>query len=362
MLWRQNYQYSKSLTGEAPPKAELVRDFYFMAKELPYFKFEPGAWDNGNIQICSYKAQGVFINICCLYWQRLGDLPERLILVKICKGDIEPYKELIDHGIIKSKDGKIEIDFLDSQLEEFSDLRQKRVEAGSKGGKNRSLSPEIARVQGSQFYVIHCYNDDEEFIKVGVTSESISRRFSGKMPYKYDIIFQLLTDDYLSIESECCDKLRQYSYVAKEIFPGYLECFKTACIDDLSDIMKRRNSFALATPKLRNAIREENRREEEKKTHLIKPYDRSDYYNDPAQAFDDIKADELFVERLVRIMHQRGFRSFTPVQMLHALREFLTTEAAKPEFPDRERVEVKSHFTNWISKYSEKVANTHGRI
>jgi uncharacterized LabA/DUF88 family protein len=34
-----------------------------MAKELPYFKFEPNQWENGNIQICSHEEKGVFIDL-----------------------------------------------------------------------------------------------------------------------------------------------------------------------------------------------------------------------------------------------------------------------------------------------------------
>ncbi len=107
--------------------------------------------------------------------------------------------------------------------------------------------------------------------------------------------------------------------------------------------------------------REEKNREEKK--DFIKPYNRSDYYDTPVQAFEDIKADEMFIERVVRIMHAKGFKASSPTQMLYALREFLTIEGAKDEFPDRERSEVKSHFTNWTSKYAQKIAADYaGRI
>jgi len=45
-----------------------------MAKELPYFKFEPAEYIAGDIQDCSFEAQGVFINICALYWIKQGAL------------------------------------------------------------------------------------------------------------------------------------------------------------------------------------------------------------------------------------------------------------------------------------------------
>ena len=37
-----------------------------MAKELPYFKFEPNAWENGNIQMLSREDKGLFIDICSI--------------------------------------------------------------------------------------------------------------------------------------------------------------------------------------------------------------------------------------------------------------------------------------------------------
>jgi hypothetical protein len=38
--------------------------YTIMAKELPYFKFEPSEWDNGIIQMCSRESKGLFIDIC----------------------------------------------------------------------------------------------------------------------------------------------------------------------------------------------------------------------------------------------------------------------------------------------------------
>lgn len=240
--------------------------FLFMAKELPYFKFEPQAWDTGNIQMCSLECQGLFINLCAIYWSRLGELPYRLALVKTCHGDSKNLDILIESGLIKKSDDLLTIDFLDKQLEEFQIISSKRAQAGKKGGENRILSPEIARIKGRQIYVIHCFDDHEEFIKVGITSESISRRFSGKMPYEYDVLFQFLTDGNLDLESQCNEILyRNHGYKPKTEFVGYLECFKMSVFDELNDIIKQRTGNAIAMPKQRNAIREDKIREKKKR-------------------------------------------------------------------------------------------------
>ena len=51
-----------------------------MAKELPYFKFEPNAWENGNIQMLSREDKGLFMDLCAIYWSRLGDVPIKLAI------------------------------------------------------------------------------------------------------------------------------------------------------------------------------------------------------------------------------------------------------------------------------------------
>ena len=57
-------------TGE---RTELF-SFILMAKGLPYFKFTPSEWLTGNICFEPLEVQGLFINICALYWQRDGQL------------------------------------------------------------------------------------------------------------------------------------------------------------------------------------------------------------------------------------------------------------------------------------------------
>ena len=41
-----------------------------MAKNFPYFKFIASEWMTGDIVFESLSVQGLFINICALYWQR----------------------------------------------------------------------------------------------------------------------------------------------------------------------------------------------------------------------------------------------------------------------------------------------------
>jgi len=108
-----------------------------MAKELPFFKFEPGQWENGSIQMATLEQQGAFINICSIYWQRLGDLPYKLALQKACAGNATALDSLCDEQIIKVIDGMICIDFLNEQLAEFENTSSKNAENARLGWEKR---------------------------------------------------------------------------------------------------------------------------------------------------------------------------------------------------------------------------------
>lgn len=106
-----------------------------MAKEIPYFKFFIGEWANGDITCESYEAQGIFINICSIYWAKVGKLTERYIRKKFKSDDT--INELIEAEIIKIKDGKVIINFLDEQLEEDQLLRRVKSNGGKKSASLR---------------------------------------------------------------------------------------------------------------------------------------------------------------------------------------------------------------------------------
>lgn len=101
-----------------------------MAKDSPYFKFYVSEYNDGDIQLCSMAAQGLFTNLCSHYWSKEG----QLLLSKakrLWKVSEKVWKELIEERVIKIEDDKIIISFLDEQLNE-------RVELSKKNSKNVS--------------------------------------------------------------------------------------------------------------------------------------------------------------------------------------------------------------------------------
>lgn len=80
-------------------------------------------------------------------------------------------------------------------------------------------------------YVIECYNDDESFYKIGITSKSIKKRYSSKlsMPYNYNIIQEIegSPEDIFKLERLLHYQLYKYAYNPIIKFAGSAkECFK----------------------------------------------------------------------------------------------------------------------------------------
>lgn len=108
-----------------------------MAKNFPYFKFIASEWLTGNIVFEPFDVQGIFINICALYWAKDGilsieDLNKRyknseLILI------------LISNGYIIVEKGFISIDFLNEQLQEANHISFINSEKGKKGAAAKAL-------------------------------------------------------------------------------------------------------------------------------------------------------------------------------------------------------------------------------
>ncbi len=108
-----------------------------IAKELPYFKFEPSTWDTGSIQMCTREERSVFIDLCSMYWQRLGDLPYKLAVQKVCAGNATALDSLCGADVIKIIDGMICIDFLNEQLAEFENTSSQNAKNAREGWQKR---------------------------------------------------------------------------------------------------------------------------------------------------------------------------------------------------------------------------------
>ncbi len=115
-----------------------------MAKELPYFKFEPNQWENGNIQMLSRNDKGLFIDLCAMYWSRLGDVPFKLAVQKLCDGNATAFNSLLEEQIFEVIDGNIYIKFLSEQLMEFENTSQQNSKNAKDGWVKRRKLKELS--------------------------------------------------------------------------------------------------------------------------------------------------------------------------------------------------------------------------
>lgn len=112
-----------------------------MAKELPYFQFEPAEYLTRDVSFCTLSAQGLFINICAYYWQRECSLTKGQLLRRFNNED--ELSELIKEGVIDLCDDgdNIIVKFLDEQFEKATKLSKVNSANGSKGGRPKKINP-----------------------------------------------------------------------------------------------------------------------------------------------------------------------------------------------------------------------------
>lgn len=148
-----------------------------MAKELPYFKFEPNQWENGNIQMLSREDKGLFIDLCSMYWSRLGDVPFKLAMQKLCGGNAVALNSLCNEKIIEVIEDNIYIKFLSEQLNEFEDTSKQNSKNAKEGWiKRRKLKEESER--NATASIPQCENDAIREDKIKEDNIKVYKSFS----------------------------------------------------------------------------------------------------------------------------------------------------------------------------------------
>src|SRR5690606_19081413 len=79
-------------------------------------------------------------------------------------------------------------------------------------------------------YIIRCWNDNEEFYKIGRTFTPVERRFRDKksMPYNYEVLEEIIFDsalDCFNKETELKRQSKEFKYLPSIDFDGKHECF-----------------------------------------------------------------------------------------------------------------------------------------
>jgi hypothetical protein len=84
------------------------------------------------------------------------------------------------------------------------------------------------------FYILECFNSNERFIKVGITSKSFKNRYTSNhsIPYQYTIlkIIESTPQIIWNMENKIKKEYVNFSYSPKINFQGKTECFSTDII------------------------------------------------------------------------------------------------------------------------------------
>ena len=96
-----------------------------------------------------------------------------------------------------------------------------------------------------RLYAIKCYNQQEEFIKIGITMREINVRFKNNklMPYNFEILLdlKLSAEEVFNEEIRLKKLFKKHKYIPKIKFSGDKECFDISIIDNLLKIKSDEN-------------------------------------------------------------------------------------------------------------------------
>ena len=83
------------------------------------------------------------------------------------------------------------------------------------------------RFDGFKVYIIKCFNEDEEFYKIGRTYLSVKYRFIGNLPYNYTVLNEIRGEarEIFKLESKLKRENKEFKYKPKIEFGGMYECF-----------------------------------------------------------------------------------------------------------------------------------------
>ena len=215
-------------------------------KELPYFKFEPAEWVIGDISLLDYEIKGLFIDICCFYWMKVGAIDKQMLNKRFANAE-QMLNKLFDEKIIKidAKKEKVCIEFLDVQLAKFMQLSEIRSDAGKQGGKAKQANAkqmlskskandnikEEKRIEEIIYTFDHLKINKEDFekLKLEYTEKQIYEVFEKIQNYKNNKNYKslyLTAKNWLKKDKPQFDENKLHEYIT---YPSKFEGIVIKC-------------------------------------------------------------------------------------------------------------------------------------
>ena len=213
-----------------------------MMKDTFYFSHDYNSRTDEKIKLLIRKHGMLGYGI---FWAIIEDLYNNANALKLdyegisydLRVDVEIVKSIINEfGLFQIKDGFFGSLSVQKRLEERK-LKSKKASDSASLRWSKSDANINKEEKGiyPQTYIIKMYDENECFIKIGIANSTISERYSGKIPYKYDVLLQYFSSENINIEVELHNLLKEYAYLPKCDFSGKNECY---CIDSLEVIKK----------------------------------------------------------------------------------------------------------------------------
>lgn len=93
----------------------------------------------------------------------------------------------------------------------------------------------------ASLYLINCFDEDESFYKIGITTKPIQQRFSGKeaMPYHYTLEYLFVGEaEFIwDLEKLLHKEYKLHKYLPEKEFGGRYECFSQIDVDEYKKLL-----------------------------------------------------------------------------------------------------------------------------
>lgn len=110
-------------------------------------------------------------------------------------------------------------------------------------GYNKGKFVYFAKDKICRLYLIEIYNEEERFLKIGITSKSVEERFSNsrKLPYKFKILKEVEFSNASQVweeEIKLKREFKEHKYKPLLNFKGFTECFKLEQKENIINYLK----------------------------------------------------------------------------------------------------------------------------
>lgn len=137
--------------------------------------------------------------------------------------------------------------FYQSPAEHLSGSRCPSCANESKGWNRTAFREAVERNGKGTLYLVKIFDNEEVFLKLGITSHSVTHRFRSNIGkcYNYEVVYEVSSTDgdkIYNAEKQLLRKFSDFKYNPKIKFEGYTECFvetiSSNIISEIKDILK----------------------------------------------------------------------------------------------------------------------------